>query len=416
MVETQPYGGHGMKTAADQSTTLERASRAHPPLRKGGKGSASPGASTGTACTSAPFSTASWLATRSQGPTESGAVFLHAPSFAFQAAGGGENQLVQTGIYLEELGVPVRLFSPWTDRLESARVLHLFGMSREGLELARIAHKRKVPVVLSPICWYEPRALAALERGLSRKLASLAGWSLRSIAPAVPSWRRELLHLADVVLPNSRSEANQLVRLFGVSRERTRIVPNGVSPSIATASPDLFHARWGTGPFVLFVGRIEPRKNPLALIKAVRGLGLPLVVIGEAPPGCEEYEQICRRAGGSHVSWVGRLDHHDPVLASAYTAARVFALPSWFETPGLAALEAGLAGCPITITPFGSTRDYFGDLVQYARPDREPEIRRAVRKCWEDGPDARLSRSIATHYLWPNVAQITAEVYDQVAR
>ncbi len=35
-----------------------------------------------------------------------------------------------------------------------------------------------------------------------------------------------------------------------------------------------------------------------------------------------------------------RLDHDDPLLASAYAAARVFALPSWFETPGLAALEA----------------------------------------------------------------------------
>ena len=115
-------------------------------------------------------------------------------------------------------------------------------------------------------------------------------------------------------------------------------------------------------------------------------------------------------------SWLGRLDHHDPLLASAYAAARVFALPSWFETPGLAALEAGLAGCSIAITPYGSTRDYFGDLVEYARPDRVAEIRRAVVKCWEDGPDPRLSRSIATHYLWPNVAQITAEVYDQVAR
>ena len=46
----------------------------------------------------------------------------------------------------------------------------------------------------------------------------------------------------------------------------------------------------------------------------------------------------------------------------------MFALPSWFETPGLAALEAALAGCSVVITPFGSTREYFGDLVEYARP------------------------------------------------
>jgi glycosyltransferase involved in cell wall biosynthesis len=358
-----------------------------------------------------------WLTTHSQRACEPGAVFLHAPSFAFQAPGGGENQLVQTGTHLEARGVPVRLFSPWTDRLETARLLHLFGMSREGLELAQVARRRSVPVVLSPICWYQPRALAALEHGPLRKLASLAVLGLRTMAaPSVPSWRRELLGLADFVLPNSRSEANQLMRLFAVPTERIRVVPNGVLPSVASASPELFRSQWGAEPFVLFVGRIEPRKNVLRLIKALQGLGLPLVVIGDVPPGREDYERTCRRAGMGRVTWLGRLDHQDPLLASAYAAARVFALPSWFETPGLAALEAGLAGCSITVTPFGSTRDYFGDLVEYARPDRTAEIRRAVVKCWEDGPDPRLSRLIATHYLWPNVAQITSEVYDQVAR
>ncbi len=142
---------------------------------------------------------------------------------------------------------------------------------------------------------------------------------------------------------------------------------------------------------------------------------MPLVVIGQAPAGFEEYARECRRAGGDGVSWLGQLDHHDPLLASAYSAARVFALPSWFETPGLAALEAALAGCPIVVTPYGSTRDYFGDLAEYARPHRIDEIARAVRSCWERGPDPRLAHLIANRYLWPKVAQITAEVYDQVA-
>jgi len=361
----------------------------------------------------APASTTSWLASRSQGKCPPRAVLLHAPSFVFQAPGGGENQLIQTGRHLEELGVPVRLFSGWTDRLESARLLHLFGMSREGLELARVARAVGIPVVLSPICWYEPRALAALERHPARKLASLAAWGLRCIAPGIPSWRRELLRLADLVLPNSRSEATQLVRLFGVARERIRVVPNGVLPAAGVASPKLFRERWPGGPFVLSVGRIEPRKNTLGLIRALGPLELPLVLIGEAPPRHRRYEHECRRAGGDGLVWLGRLDHHDPLLASAYAAARVFALPSWFETPGLAALEAALAGCPIVITPFGSTREYFGDHVEYARPDRVAEIRQAVSKCWDDGPDPRLARLIVNRYLWPTVAQITAEVYDQ---
>lgn len=365
---------------------------------------------------SSPRSDAGWIAARSQGDCPPDAVLLHAPTAAFQAPGGGENQLVQTGRHLEACGVRVRLFSPWIDRLESARLLHLFGMSREGLELARLARGRRVPVVISPICWYEPRAILGLEPGLARKAAGLGGYLVRSIASGFPSWRRELLHLADAVLPNSRAEADQLARLFGVSRERLRVVPNGVRPELGTATPDAFTEWWGTAPFVLSVGRIEPRKNTLGLVRAMAGIGRPLVHIGQAVPGREDYARECRRVGEGVVTWLGKRDHDDPMVASACAAARVFALPSWFETPGLAALEAALAGAALAITPYGSTREYFGDLAAYARPDRAGEIRRAIETCWERGPDSRLAPRVATHYLWPIVAQLTAEVYDQVAR
>ena len=94
----------------------------------------------------------------------------------------------------------------------------------------------------------------------------------------------------------------------------------------------------------------------------------------------------------------------------------MLALPSWFETPGLAALEAALAGTAVVITPFGSTREYFGEQVLYARPNRVGEIKSALARGWAEGPDPRLAGFVASHYLWPRVAQRTAEVYDQVAR
>ena len=50
---------------------------------------------------------------------ERGSVLFHAPSAVFQAPGGGENQLVQTGRHLEAYGIRVRLFSAWADRLSA---------------------------------------------------------------------------------------------------------------------------------------------------------------------------------------------------------------------------------------------------------------------------------------------------------
>ncbi|WP_406695438.1 glycosyltransferase [Singulisphaera sp. Ch08] len=356
-----------------------------------------------------------WTSARSQGAMPPDSVLFHAPTSAFQAPGGGENQLVQTGKQLEDLGVTIRLFSPWIDRLEEARLLHLFGMSREGLELARVARARGIRVVLSPICWYEPRAIAFLAPNRTRELFDLAKLVVKRVAPRWPSWRRELLNLADMILPNSVAEAGQLIRLFAIEPGRIRVVPNGVQSTFTHASPTLFRSEYGTKEFVLYVGRIEPRKNVLRLVEAVSSTGLPLVVIGSPPPGSEAYAEACRRAGDVDVRWIDSLDHDDPLLASAYAAARVFALPSWFETPGLAALEAALAGCAVVITPFGCTREYFGERVEYARPDRPSQIARAILKSWEAGPDPRLASHVGSRFLWSDVAQRTAEVYDQIA-
>jgi glycosyltransferase involved in cell wall biosynthesis len=359
--------------------------------------------------------TSEWLADRAHGAATRGAVLLHAPAAAFQAPGGGENQLVQTGKALEDLGVSVRPFSPWTDQMQDFRLLHLFGMSREGLGLARVARRRGVPVVLSPICWFEPRAISALAPSRLHCAWEFAKWSAMVAVPRRPGWRGELLGLADAILPNSRAESDQLGRLFGVDRRSIRVVPNGVQPRFARSEPSLFRARFGEEPFVLYVGRIEPRKNVLGLIHAVQRADHPLVVIGDAVPGHEGYHEACRREGRGIVRWLPRVEHDDPLLSSAYAAARVFALPSWFETPGLAALEAALAGCPVVITPFGCTREYFEHWVFYARPDRPSAIARAIAEAWDAPPRAGLAAHVGTQFSWSEVAIKTAEAYDRVA-
>ena len=289
-------------------------------------------------------------------------------------------------------------------------------MSREGLELARRAKARGTPVVLSPICWFQPGALWNLERSWARKVGSLAARSLRRLCPNLPGWRRELLALCERILPNSHAEARQLTALFGVNPERLAVVPNGVLSTFRGACPALFRERFGRR-------RVRPVRGSGRAAQEYTGpdprravAALALVVLGEAPPECRTYHERCREEGGDAVAWLASTDHEDPLLASAYAAARVLALPSWFETPGLAALEAALAGTAVVITPFGSTREYFGDRVLYARPDRLGEIKSAITRGWSAGPDPRLAGFVASHYLWPRVAHRTAEVYDQVAR
>ncbi len=355
-----------------------------------------------------------WSGERSLVGSAPGSVLFVAGSTAFQSPGGGELQFVQTGKALESLGVDVQPFSHWRHKLSEAGLVHIFGMSREGLEIARFAKALGKPVVLSSIFWIDPRAMFDDDSPIGRRIAGRVFWSCRASFPWLPSWRKELLEAVDAVLPNTNAEAEQLVRCFGTDPEKIHVTPNGVEPRFAQAPPDLFRALYGEREFVLYVGRIEPRKNVHKLIEATANLGLELVVMGDPPVGRADYAKRCRELGGKSVRWIARVAHDDPILASAYSAARVVALVGWFETPGLAALEGGLAGARLAVTKHGGTQEYFGGHAHYADPADLRSIQGALERAWNAEPSDQLAMRILERFLWSEVARRTLEVYRHV--
>lgn len=372
------------------------------------------------------ISPAAWLEAQAVTANPPGCVLLHAGSAVFQAPGGGEVQLLKTGMGLQARGCAVGLFNPWRDKLAEARAIHFFGLHREFEPIAAAAKSAGIGVVISPICWYDSRAQWALARGwIPGALAVAKHCALSHCQPIRQrAWRSRLLRLADAVVPNSRAEADQLHRLLGVDAGRLHVVPNAVDcdahePAAATTTgaPAFFDSAESAG-YVLYAGRIEPRKNVLGLIQVCRELRFPLVVIGTAPPWQQEYLDRCRRAAaGASVRFAGAMPQGDPRLVASMANARVFALPSWFETPGLAALEAAAAETPVVITARGCTREYFGDDVHYCDPARPATITAALRTAWDRPNEGRaaLARRIRNQWNWRETARITEAIYDLVA-
>ena len=190
-------------------------------------------------------STSEWLEAHCRGPLAPGDVILHAPSFAFQAPGGGENQLIQSGRHVEELGIPVRLFSrmdgPPGDGAAASSLRDVARGSRAGAGGQGAGY----PGGSLADLLVRAAPMAALEPEPMREVASLAGWGLRSVLPGTPSWRLKLLKMADAVLPNSRCEANQLMRLFGVSRSGSAWCPTACCQRFARRSRTNFIADSG---------------------------------------------------------------------------------------------------------------------------------------------------------------------------
>lgn len=338
-------------------------------------------------------------------------LYISYPS-AFQNIGGGEILLLKMKEYVERAGVHVKLFDMWTDKLEDYDLIHVFGSVKECLGIIRVAKARGTKVAITPLFWSSWKRAFGAYGGMREKTELFLRHAMKLAVPAFPSGRRSMMLESDLIFPNSKMEQDQISRLFAIPRERMTVVYNGVDQRFADADPAAWRAKHGDGEFILTVGRLEPRKNQLNLIRAVRQMpGMKLVIIGKPVSGFESYAESCRKEGEGFVFFAGELDHGNPLLASAYAAARVYALPAWFETPGLVALEAALAGSHVAATEGGSTREYFGQRVEYFDPGQPKDIAAAIRRTLARTDQPELRRHILENFTWDKVAADTAAAY-----
>jgi glycosyltransferase involved in cell wall biosynthesis len=339
--------------------------------------------------------------------------------------GGDTTQILQTADALRRRGFDIVLGSDSRRDLQPFDLVHLFHLDRlwENVAHARRARAAGRPIVLSTIYWpadeFDRAGRAGVQGWLARTFGSARYQDLRLAqrylmqSRALHYWPGfsfrdnavELLSAASVLLPNSHAEQEQIEARFGVRRP-TVVVPNAADHTVfgPPAEPNVSRAG------VLCVGRIEPRKNQFRLIEALRGTGIPLTLVGAAGRFNRAYERRCRRAADANVSFAG--PHLPAALRRFYHAACVHACVSWYETPGLASLEAALCGCALVVTPGGCTREYFGAVAAYAKPDDARSIRSAVEQALARGPSPGLAERVARAYTWDAAAQKTAEAYE----
>ena len=87
-------------------------------------------------------------------------------------------------------------------------------------------------------------------------------------------------------------------------------------------------------------------------------------------------------------------------------------MPSWFETTGLASLEAGLCGASIVSTDRGHAREYFGTMARYCDPSSPHSIRSAIEAALSTAQSDDLRKHIAGNFTWAHTAAKTVEAYE----
>jgi glycosyltransferase involved in cell wall biosynthesis len=191
------------------------------------------------------------------------------------------------------------------------------------------------------------------------------------------------------------------------------VVPNAVDDSNAhldgeTLPPELERFRGA----ILCVATIGCLKNQLRLVRALKGVDIPLVLVGQPSPNTMKYFKQVQREAGPNVHFAGQVKHDD--VRHYYRIAKVHVLASWMETTGLSSLEAGIAGCNLVITDKGDTKEYFGDLAVYCDPGSVASIREAVLKAYAAPACTTLQDRIRTRFNWANTALATMDGYHQI--
>lgn len=333
--------------------------------------------------------------------------------------GGHRIQADRTARELAGRGIEVAVSSDSDPPLGDFTVVHGFGLSPEDIRRCRT---RGLAVCLSTVYCSRRWSLGLDQRvgggfQLARRLRlaavlSVAALRLRHVDKYDVLLRsmtaqRLAFESADVLLPNSALEAETIRAELGVTTPMA-VVPNGIDPSVfgrVVAPSD------ERDDVVLYVGRLEPHKNQLGLIRALRRRPYKLILVGPPHPHHLDYAARCHREASDDVEFIDGRTQED--LVAVYQQARVHVLPSWYETTGLVSLEAATQGCNIVTTDRGYAREYFDESAWYCEPADERSIAGAVDRAVHAPYDPALRELILERFTWERAAQATLSAYER---
>jgi glycosyltransferase involved in cell wall biosynthesis len=256
------------------------------------------------------------------------------------------------------------------------------------------------------------------------------------ITPRLHRWKKLLLdrtlipmvaRKAEAIVAVSKSAGNDIVRLLKVPASKVHVIMNAVSPAFKrvedAAELEAVRARYGLqGPYILYVGTIEPRKNLVRLIGAFARLrrgGLPhkLLMVGQPGWHCEPiYAEVERQGLKSEVIFTGYVPFED--LPALYSAASAMAFPSIYEGFGLPVLEAMACGTPVVTSSSSGLAEVADGAALLVNPLSIDEIAGALHKvCSQPELAAELSAlgvARAHEFTWENAARATLDVYERV--
>ncbi len=230
------------------------------------------------------------------------------------------------------------------------------------------------------------------------------GWALRRLVPR--SVRR-----AERVFTVSEWTKDDLVRRYRLEPDRVVVTPNGVGPEFSPEGP-----RPDRRPYLLFVGALRPRKDPLTALRALGLLGgdLDLVMVGpDRGLGPAVRAFVAGEGLADRVEVLGHVTQGE--LVELYRGAECLVLPTRFEGFGLPVVEAMASGTPVVSTRVGAVPEVAGEAAVLVEPGSPGALAEGIGAALADS-DRLVAAGLvrAKEYSWAGMAGRTAKAYRDV--
>ena len=233
---------------------------------------------------------------------------------------------------------------------------------------------------------------------------------------------------ADIVTTVSEYSKNSIAKYLKTKPDIIHVIPNGVNEKYFESydkqnSVSYIRNKYGFEKFILFVSRIEPRKNHILLLKVFLELklylkDLHLVFLGRESLSVPQLNRMIANLPDNIKPYVFmNSEVGDSDLLEFYRAASIFVYPSKAEGFGIPPLEAAALKIPVICSNTSAMHEFAFFELNRINPYDSDQVKNTLFSILQDPPDKyvlnQISRVIQEKYSWSNSAH---QLYQLIKR
>lgn len=229
-----------------------------------------------------------------------------------------------------------------------------------------------------------------------------------------------LKHATQIITPSLYTKKD-IVKNFGLDPKKITVIYHGYNDKLY--KPRIYPKTEQENPYILYIGRLEDKKNTVGLIETYALLRREpkikhkLVLAGKPGHGYEKVKEAIEKLPAEIKNDVVELGYvEEKEMLSWLKNADIFFFPSYFEGFGLPIIEAMACGVPVVASNVTSIPEVAGSAAILVDPHKPFEMAVALSKLIND---SKLRKALvskgkvrASMFSWDKAAEQTLEVLE----